>query len=471
MSNHYTVTVRGASANLPIFFVSYGGYFPCILAGNTVTYTDKPDILFTRHYGHSITSNKVNAHGDRDCFQTHMEGELNITPLLAKELTFQDNYRPGELPCRTWYRKGSFQGYEYLVGTGASKNEDGHNVHWVVEENSATYHLAKRYYDDKLYSTIEYKVLSIVNDPRGNGYAKTYVYQRKATYSEKIREIIPNLPPDQNFTSTTRVGCYYWGVTSDLSSNVSIDKIDRALLACFDDRVMEHHVPDDFVDRVFDTLLIPDVNNVENLRDLKEIKKNLPPIIDVLKKRSFKSLSELYLWYKYSYSTTVQDLKSYYEFFQKWTRESKNSSGTKRTNLGFHYNHEAWACYTHYSIFSQNYNCGVLNALGIDLNLGNTWDLLPFSFVVDWFINLGDILQRLDRIDELSKMQVHRVITTTKYKKSMMPLAAMGCTSICSVVKFKRDIDNSLPVRALEVHSKNPGRHIVDGLALIIAKR
>jgi hypothetical protein len=54
--------------------------------------------------------------------------------------------------------------------------------------------------------------------------------------------------------------------------------------------------------------------------------------------------------------------------------------------------------------------------------LGNTWDAIPLSFVVDWFVNVGDIYASLDRLvaaryyDVLGVLNtVKTVATTTRY--------------------------------------------------------
>lgn len=51
--------------------------------------------------------------------------------------------------------------------------------------------------------------------------------------------------------------------------------------------------------------------------------------------------------------------------------------------------------------------------------LGNTWDAIPLSFVVDWFVNVGDIYASLDRLvaaryyDVLGVLNTVKVVATT----------------------------------------------------------
>jgi len=37
-----------------------------------------------------------------------------------------------------------------------------------------------------------------------------------------------------------------------------------------------------------------------------------------------------------------------------------------------------------------------LESLGLNPSAANLWDLIPFSFVVDWFLPIGSVLSRLD---------------------------------------------------------------------------
>jgi len=43
---------------------------------------------------------------------------------------------------------------------------------------------------------------------------------------------------------------------------------------------------------------------------------------------------------------------------------------------------------------------GTLDSLGFELNPGILWDAIPFSFVVDWFLNIGSYLERF-KLDTL----------------------------------------------------------------------
>lgn len=50
-----------------------------------------------------------------------------------------------------------------------------------------------------------------------------------------------------------------------------------------------------------------------------------------------------------------------------------------------------------YSFPNFNMSDAIVEYLGLNLTADRMWDVIPFSFVVDWFYNIGDSLQSLDR--------------------------------------------------------------------------
>jgi hypothetical protein len=65
---------------------------------------------------------------------------------------------------------------------------------------------------------------------------------------------------------------------------------------------------------------------------------------------------------------------------------------------------------------------GLLTVAGVELNPGIVWDAIPFSFVVDWFSNVGDFLEQyrhkaleLPIMILLTYLQYHETVTTTSW--------------------------------------------------------
>jgi len=58
---------------------------------------------------------------------------------------------------------------------------------------------------------------------------------------------------------------------------------------------------------------------------------------------------------------------------------------------------------------------GYIDTLGFELNPGILWDAIPFSFVVDWFLNVGDFLNGI-KIDAL-ELPIELVDSAVSYKE------------------------------------------------------
>lgn len=341
--------------------------------------------------------------------------------------------------------------------------------YYIIDDSSSTSFSRRNFLKGGVHNnTYESKVVNIAY-PQNLLDPWSVTLNRKQYYSAEVYSL-----PSWNW-DTTSVETYKPIFIGTVGQIASRSDILRTISAQFNLKSRLHFVPDNILDDVFERMTIPDVNNVENLKDLKRIRESLPPVVDLLKKRNFKSLADLYLWYKYTYKTTELDLKAYYNFFRKWLKSSKEVSNVKRIHLKYTTsikdNSVSEEVVTRYQIYHEPYNVGVLRTLGLEINLGNTWDLLPFSFVVDWFINIGDILQRLDHNSVISEMKIRSVMTSTKHTYRSQPLTAFACRSYCYGNYYRRSVDRSLPLGKLEVSLKNPGAHLLDGTALIIARK
>jgi hypothetical protein len=65
-----------------------------------------------------------------------------------------------------------------------------------------------------------------------------------------------------------------------------------------------------------------------------------------------------------------------------------------------------------------------LERLGLDPSAGNIWDLIPFSFVADWFLHIGPALQRMDRLHNNEVLR--DVKSRVESFKVQWPLASQG---------------------------------------------
>lgn len=297
----------------------------------------------------------------------------------------------------------------------------------------------------------------------------------KYTVTKTYRMLNPEeWGPSRTETYTEDLPYQYLGDVSGFPTYEELELI-RSYLPKHASGILVHNIGSTFVDDLYSKLALPNVNNFENLKDLKEIRKQLPPLLKLLRRHNFKTLAEFWLWYRYSYSTSKLDLKAYWKFFQEVQKEKDTVHGKQHIAVRYYNNgisdSSSTSEVTTVHCYCDTFHASVWSCLGLDFNLSNTWDLIPFSFVVDWFINLNDILSRLDATDVVSELRVASVVTSTKRVQVSYPLRSFGCYAQCKVVDYRRDVGGKLPVGNIALSLKNPASHIRDGAALIVARK
>lgn len=110
-----------------------------------------------------------------------------------------------------------------------------------------------------------------------------------------------------------------------------------------------------------------------------------------------KTAGDAWLTYRYVYNTTRSDLD---EIMALTQRLSALSEGCKR-----------FTTYGSYHYGEVEYRCGITLGLdqvlptnltqiasryGLKLDLVNIWDMIPYSFVVDWFLDIGGMLEQFE---------------------------------------------------------------------------
>lgn len=112
-----------------------------------------------------------------------------------------------------------------------------------------------------------------------------------------------------------------------------------------------------------------------------------------------RSLKQAWLSYRYVYTTTKLDVREFKSTFSRLDSLMEHNSvrtygsyvrGDVRYSVGFEVD------------TSQIIPSGVSDTLqrfGLELNALNVWDLVPFSFVVDWFLPVSDVLEYFQNLD------------------------------------------------------------------------
>lgn len=160
------------------------------------------------------------------------------------------------------------------------------------------------------------------------------------------------------------------------------------------------------------------INGIAFVKDLVALKGFLVPLLKLIKSKGLspKAWADVLLWWKYGVKLTARDARmlastlpqtlKVISSFREWLKyqsalqshygthflpiESLRFSGTHRSNSRVVARHELPDS-EHWSQVG-----ALLNELDLRLTMENLWDLVPFSFVVDWFVNIGELATQLD---------------------------------------------------------------------------
>lgn len=124
---------------------------------------------------------------------------------------------------------------------------------------------------------------------------------------------------------------------------------------------------------------------------------------------TFKRPKDLWLAYRYSYCTTKSDIEEYSTLIRQLSQlpddeHVKVGGGFWRDDMYF----RATAEFCVAKVLPQEvYDMvGTFNA---ELSARNAWDLIPFSFVVDWFLKIGDSLERFEVFNKAQEIKPTKV--------------------------------------------------------------
>lgn len=177
------------------------------------------------------------------------------------------------------------------------------------------------------------------------------------------------------------------------------------------------------------------INTGMYLYELATMGKTLKSTIALLKgKWSYKTLASLYLGTRYGAQLTMADTLAIIDAAKRemqevsksynWVRSTATDTmvGARGRFSGF-----VGSVTYHYKVYYKPYDHWFAKSLkslmDVDLapTLGNVWDLIPFSFVVDWFVDIGSLLEKIDMRTYVSTLSVLGTLSSTKRSVSGLP--------------------------------------------------
>lgn len=235
--------------------------------------------------------------------------------------------------------------------------------------------------------------------------------------------------------------------------------------------------------------------NIVELTSLtSQAKSVITSVEDLLSRRNIpKALSSLYLADKYGVQTSVRDLQAIGDGVRRLVQPTTNkwlkSQGTAiRSESNYDGNKNAQVsstivttCTVYYKeptdlvrkYLFDSWNTGFL------LTGKNGWDMIPFSFVADWFLNVSTYLEACDVANASQLMDIVQVIYSTKQSNTVTMNGAYSVdgnfySGILRTSMYQRRCDSSLFLPARELgFSDSEFTHWTESIALAVtnAKR
>lgn len=116
--------------------------------------------------------------------------------------------------------------------------------------------------------------------------------------------------------------------------------------------------------------------------------------------KASKGIKDAWLAYRYAYTTTCLDVREYSDYIDRIQNLTELAApdiikchGRSTDSRGFRY-HCVMKVKTSDALPSDMKS--TLSQFGLEMSAVNSWDMVPYSFVVDWFIPVSDILEQFE---------------------------------------------------------------------------
>jgi len=190
-----------------------------------------------------------------------------------------------------------------------------------------------------------------------------------------------------------------------------------------------------------------------------------------------KSLASLFLSFRYGWCLQAKDTASLIALdFDRAYPHGLAKRSASRT-----YERNGVPVVARMGVYFQPYStkiselAGFLRSIDLDLTLENIWDLVPLSFVVDWFTGFGDLLDRMDQMSEVDSYDIRQTGLSVKTTKSLIYRQTSGRTDWhgrISATYYKRSY-LALPIQPSLTSYRTSNQkfdHWLEGTALVVQR-
>lgn len=238
------------------------------------------------------------------------------------------------------------------------------------------------------------------------------------------------------------------------------------------------------------------LNTLMYCKELLEIGDMLKSTISSLKNWKSSILKEsanLYLSYHYGYRLSAKDTADLYKAAKHEFTAVKRSIAAIRARQSWEYDYPPG--YTLNGCTCERTRCvkvwykqldaavgSLLNGLfrwDVFPELGNVYDMIPYSFVVDWFLPFGDVLDKIDNHTYAATLNVLATVRSDSYTIRDLPLDSplllgviRGCTAYSGITLklYHRWLEKELTYPPLELKLQAGPKNWLPAGALILQR-
>ena len=185
----------------------------------------------------------------------------------------------------------------------------------------------------------------------------------------------------------------------------------------------------DLCQAAVDNINYVDINTVAYLKDLKDFGSELQAIAKLVSNPTNpKAWANLFLNYNYGSRLTIADtfklINGIINCSRTIVKARKKAWRTCRARKSSTVVHPTLGCQgnrlSNYKVYYKPYDQGVMSfvhkmaAWDLLPTAANLWDFMPYSFVVDWFVDIGGMLESIDSAAQATSLDVVGVLYSTK---------------------------------------------------------